>query len=93
MIAALNDLDVMSCDIGSAYINAPFEDIILFKAGSECGEKQGKVVILLQSLYGIKTSGASWQSMFNKFIEKILFGSPLLGKVVGVTHSPCTPGI
>ena len=93
MIAALNDLDVMACDIGSAYINAPFEDIILFKAGSECGEKQGKVVILLQSLYGIKTSGASWQSMFNKFIEKILFGSPLFGKVVGVTHSPCTPGI
>ena len=37
LIGALNDLDVMSCDIGNAYLNAPCREKIWFKAGYECG--------------------------------------------------------
>ena len=29
----MNNLDVMACDIGNAYLDAPFKDKILFKAG------------------------------------------------------------
>ena len=36
LITALNDLDVMLCDIGSAYLNAPCREKIWFVAGQEC---------------------------------------------------------
>eukprot|EP00956_Cyclotella_meneghiniana_P022806 scaffold43502_cov23-Cyclotella_meneghiniana.AAC.1 len=42
LIAALNELDIMSCDIGNAYLNAPCREKIWFKAGIECGEDKGK---------------------------------------------------
>ena len=68
-ITALNDLDVTAYDIGNAYINAPCKEKIWFKSCEECGDHQGKVMILVQALYGIKTLGASCQSMFKEFIE------------------------
>ena len=61
LIAALNELDVMACDIGNAYINAPYKKKICFKEGEECGDHQGTVMILVRSIYGLKTSGASWR--------------------------------
>ncbi len=43
LIAALNDLDIMTCDIGNAYLNANYREKIWFVAGRECGpELQGK---------------------------------------------------
>ena len=38
LVAALNDLDVFSCDIGNAYLNAPCKEKIWFEAGLECGK-------------------------------------------------------
>lgn len=72
LIAALNDLKVGSCDIGNAYLNAPCKEKIWFVAGAECGEHRGKVMILERALYGLKSSGASWRSMFKEFIENHL---------------------
>jgi hypothetical protein len=37
LMAALNDVDVMSCDISNAYLNAPCREKIWFVAGPECG--------------------------------------------------------
>jgi hypothetical protein len=37
LIAALNGLDIMSCDIGNTYLNAPCHEKIWFVAGPECG--------------------------------------------------------
>ena len=44
LITALNDLDVMSCDIENAYfyLSAPCKEKIWFMAGAECGENRGK---------------------------------------------------
>jgi hypothetical protein len=58
MIAALNDLDIMACDIGNAYLNEKCREKIWFVAGPECGEHRGKVCILTRALYGLKSSGA-----------------------------------
>lgn len=63
LIAALNNLDVMMCDIGNAYLNAPCREKIWFKGGRETGEDKGKVLELKRALYGLKSSGASWRSM------------------------------
>jgi hypothetical protein len=59
LIAALNDLDNMSCDIGNAYLNAPCREKIWFAAGLEFGSRQGQVIKIVRALYGLKLSGAS----------------------------------
>ena len=52
-VAALNDLDIMACDIGNAYLNAPCREKIWFEAGIECGQSmKGKVMKLVRALYG-----------------------------------------
>ena len=70
LTAALNDLDVFSCDIGNAYLNTNCREKILFEAGLECGQsKQGRVMKSTLALYGLKSSGASLRQMFKDCIE------------------------
>ena len=48
LLAALNDLDLMSCNIGNAYLNAKCRERIWFFAGAECGpDLQGCVYKLV----------------------------------------------
>jgi Reverse transcriptase (RNA-dependent DNA polymerase) len=61
LIAALNDLDVSSCDVQNAYINAPTKEKVWFRAGPELGEHAGKVVVIVRALYGLKSSGARFR--------------------------------
>jgi hypothetical protein len=42
LIAALNDINIISCDLENAYLNAPCREKIWFEGGIECGEDQGK---------------------------------------------------
>lgn len=63
LLAALNDLDVLSADIGNAYLNAPCREKIYTLAGKEFGPtNEGKVVIIVRALYGLKSSGAAWRA-------------------------------
>ena len=54
LLAALNDLDIMACDIGNAYLNAPCRKRVWFVAGPEFGSRQGTVVKVVRALYGLK---------------------------------------
>ena len=77
LIAALNDLDIMTCDIGNAYLNAPCREHIWFVAGAECGpELNGMVCKLVRALYGLKSSGAAWRAMFATFVMKVMDFKP-----------------
>ena len=77
LIAALNDLDIMTCDIGNAYLNANCREKIWFVAGPECGpELHGKPCKLVRALYGLKSSGAAWRAMFLAFIINCLKFQP-----------------
>ena len=62
LIAALNEVDVMACDLENAYLNAACKEKIWFEGGIECGEDKGKVLILCRALYGLKSSGAAWRT-------------------------------
>jgi len=73
LLAALNQLEVMACDIGNAYLNAPCREKIWFVAGTEFGSRQGTVIKIVRALYGLKTSGASWRAMFNNSIQDMGF--------------------
>ena len=64
LIPALNDLNIMTCDIGNAYLNANCREKIWFVTGPECGlELQGRPCKLVGALYGLKSSGAAWHAI------------------------------
>jgi hypothetical protein len=71
LIAAFNDLEIMSADIGNAYLNADCREKIYFVAGPEFGTKQGKILIIKKALYGLKSSGAAWRSLFSSTLHKL----------------------
>ena len=39
LLAALNGVDMLACDLENAYLNAPCREKIWFEGGRECGEK------------------------------------------------------
>jgi len=63
-IAALNNLEIMACDIGNAYLNAPCRERLWTMAGSKFGSEKVSVMVICRALYGLKSSGASWRSKF-----------------------------
>jgi hypothetical protein len=56
-LAALNDLEVKISDIKNAYLTAPFSEKI-----AKFGANAGKLSIVVLSLYGLKSAGASFQN-------------------------------
>ena len=59
-IAALNDLNILACDIQNAYLTADCREKIYTKAGPEFGSDAGKIMIVRKALYGLKSSGAAF---------------------------------
>lgn len=61
LIAALNDLKILSTDIGNAYLNASCRDRVHVSIGAELfgAEHQGKIAVIVRALYGLKSAGAS----------------------------------
>jgi hypothetical protein len=74
LLATLNGLQILSCDIGNAYLNAPCREKIWFQAGRECGHDMGKVMVITRALYGLRTSGASWRQMLSDTLQSPEFG-------------------
>jgi hypothetical protein len=60
MLAALNGLDVMACNLENAYLNASCVEMIWFEGGLECRSDKGKVCVVVHAMYGLKSAGASW---------------------------------
>ena len=75
LIAALNDVDLLSCDLENAYLNAPCKEKIWFEGGLECGEDCGKVLILVHTLYGLKSARNSWRNTLAAAIKDLGFTS------------------
>jgi hypothetical protein len=73
LIAALNDIDIMSCDLENAYLNAECREKIWIEGGLECGEDKGKVLIVVRALHGLKSAGASWRAALAKVLAGLGF--------------------
>ena len=54
-LAALNDLQVMSCDIQNAYLTADCREKIWTYAGPEFGSEQGSIMFVRKALYRLKS--------------------------------------
>jgi hypothetical protein len=62
LVAALNDLEVLSADISGAYLNANAAEKVYTIAGKEFGSvRDGRVVVITRALYGLKSSGKAWR--------------------------------
>ncbi len=61
LLAALIYLEIRAAYIGIAYLNAPTREKVYTTAGAEFGpELQGRSIIIVHTLYGLKSSGAAW---------------------------------
>jgi hypothetical protein len=61
-LAALNDLEVKTADIENAYLTAQMTEKIWCVLGTEFGADAGKRAIIIGSMYGFKSSGASFRN-------------------------------
>lgn len=63
LAAALNELELKACDIKNAYLTAPNKEKVYVVAGPEFGpELQGKTLIVVRALYGLKSAGAAFRA-------------------------------
>jgi hypothetical protein len=78
LIAAWNDIDILSADIGNAYLNAPTKELVHTTAGLEFGPNcVGQTVLIIRALYGLKSSGAAWHSLLAESIHAMGFTASL----------------
>jgi hypothetical protein len=73
-IAALNGLDILSADIGNAYLQAPVREKVHTTAGPEFGPQRiGQTVIVVRAMYGLKSSGAAWHAQLSSTLQDMNF--------------------
>ena len=58
---ALNDLDVLSSSIGNSYLNYQFGQKVWFVAVDGFVKYKGWKLIILRTMYGLNSCGASWR--------------------------------
>ena len=74
-IAALNGLDILSCDIHNAYLTAEFREKIWTCAGLEFGSEAGMIMIFKMEIYVLKSSGAAFCAHLAETLNDIWFMS------------------
>lgn len=75
LLAALNDLNVLSGDIENAYLTAPCREKCWTIVGKEFGSDQGKPFIIQKALYGLKSSGAAFRAFLAETLDDMGFRS------------------
>jgi hypothetical protein len=71
--AALNDLDILVCDIEGAYLTAKCREKIWITAGVEFGSEAGQTMIVKMALYGLKSSGAAFRSKLAGVLDDLQY--------------------
>ena len=73
LIAVLNRLQVMACDIQNAYLTANCCEKIWTYAGPEFGSERGQPMIIKKALYGLKSSGVAFRAHLAETLHDIGF--------------------
>ena len=73
-LADLDKLQVMAADIGNAYLHGHTKKLIYTNAGPEFGpELEGRILVMVKSLYGLRTSMARWHEALSDKLRLISF--------------------
>jgi hypothetical protein len=68
----------MAADIGNTCLNAPMKENVYTTAGAEfASELQECLIIIVQVLYGLKSSGVAWHSHLANTLQTMGFKSSL----------------
>ena len=74
LLAALNGLEVLACDIKGAYLTAPVREKIVTTAGAEFGpEWEGKTLKIVKALYGLKSAGAAFRAHLAEHLHSMSY--------------------
>ena len=55
-LTALNDVDVLACDVQNACVNVETKEKVWFRGGLELCPDKGKVVVIVRALYSLESS-------------------------------------
>ena len=72
-VAALNELEVMACDIQYAYLTTNCREKIWTRAGLEFGSEAGTIMFICKALYGLRSSGAAFRAHLAETLYNIGF--------------------
>lgn len=73
LISELNNLSLVSTDIGNAYLEADTEEKVCVVGGPEFGIYQGHTLIIQKALYGMRSSGLRWNEIFSDSLRTLNF--------------------
>ena len=74
LLAALNDMDLLSCDIQNAYLAAPNKEKVWTKFTDQLGpEYNGRRAIISKALYGLRSSGRSFRDYLAMNLRELGF--------------------
>jgi Reverse transcriptase (RNA-dependent DNA polymerase) len=77
-LASLNGLSVLSADVQNAYLNAPTKEKCYTIAGPEFSPmNEGRPVLIVRALYGLRSSGARWRDHLALTIRTMGFSACL----------------
>ena len=73
LVAALNDLDILACNILNAYLTAKYREKIYTIAGPVFASEEGAIMIIKMALYSLQSSGAVFRSKLAYVIHYLGF--------------------
>ncbi|KAL7474299.1 hypothetical protein ACHAW6_000277 [Cyclotella cf. meneghiniana] len=71
LTAVLNNIDIWAADVLNAYITAPCREKIWTTPGREFGDDCGRKAVIVQALYGLKSSGATFRAHLARCLCKM----------------------
>ena len=77
MVAALNELDVLGADVQNAFLTAPNKEKVWMIAGPEFGPDEGKTLLVVRALYGLKSASFSFRSYMAEKLTNLGFQSTM----------------
>ena len=66
-------MDVLATDIGNAYLHGITREKVYIVAGPAFGEHEGKVMIIVKSLYGLISSAARWHEALSMTLRDMVY--------------------
>ncbi len=93
-VAPLNELDVLGADVQNAFLTAPNKEKCWMVAGPEFGPEEGKTLLVVRALYGLKSASFSFRSFMAEKLVAMGFQSTIADPDVwlrAATKGDCEP--
>ena len=72
-LSQLNDFEIWGADVGNAYLEAYTDQKLCIIVGPEFKELQGHLLIMIKTLHGTHSGGASWHDRLFDILQELKF--------------------